>query len=437
MALCSVCHQELQEGYSFCHVCGAPVGGFGSAGPPKTGFVEWVDTVQGMSSRSTSFVKRVQTRFQTWLGEPISIQRQIWYTLLTGLAVACVIPWPISILTRLQYWLVVAAVLFLPIRYSLTGIPPLTAGFNAFVGTETSLRRRLLLSFWPAVLGFLFFTFSSLALTLNQLSDAGSEPKPGEFAIRVQYGAAINLLLVPFLISLGASLVLFYMMGFSSSWRPINYSEFSIRRERMAKKANSVASQIRDSMKGRSIPGLQSTEISMASLRLVTSGASSGTEGKQISFSRGSGKIVLFVQDFGEGLFIRWTAFYDASGRRLWLLIGYLLTFIDGILLQWTGGSFTDFVQRMRVILLPSRDHQVISTTRGGFILNTLRLAEGVSEYSWNEIYALQGAVTNSVVEVLQAASSSHEEAEKIRSEIERHSSYERSSAGSGRGKGR
>jgi hypothetical protein len=222
------------------------------------------------------------------------------------------------------------------------------------------------------------------------------------------------------------------------SWRPVEGLESSISQERMAGRAATIADQIRAAVEKQRVPELEVTGVKMEKLRHYTAGQSSGTGGQQLSFVRGRARIIVFVQDFGDGLFVRWASFYDASGRRLWLLIGFFVAALDRLSQHWTGTSFLESSYQVSMALSPAMRNQILlRATRGGIFSRALRLTEGVSEYSWNEIYALAGTVRETVISVLQAAVGSHEDAERIRAQIERSTDRERRSTSSTTGGGR
>ena len=433
MSNCQVCAQPLQEGYGFCHFCGAPAGGGGhqTEGAPNQDLVELVDRVKEFSSQSKNLAGALQQSLDALLGSPVSLQRQICYSLLGGFALISGADF-LALQAWLETWLVLSLLFLVPIRYWMTGVMPLSGPFNAILGPEISLRRRVIYSFlWSVLLPFV------LAFVLTRLlSSWFGQGSWGNFAQHRSSALAIRIGPVEFspMAQAGSFLFAFYLMGFAASWRAVWGCESSISRERMAGKAAIVAEQIRANVVERRVPSFELTKIDMAKLRRYTAGVSSGTEGAQLSFVSGRARVVVFVQDFGDALFIRWVAFFDASGRRLWLFIGYIVAALDRLVLRWFGSSFLEGSRQVSDTLSPaSRNQLVLRTTRGGFIARTLRLAEGVSEYSWNEIYALEGTVRDAVIAVLQAAVGSHEEAERIREQIERHVRQEgafRASAG-------
>jgi hypothetical protein len=432
MSDCQVCSQPLQEGYGFCHFCGAPVGGDGAEarGPSRTDLVELVDKFKDLSGRSKDLASSANRTLDLWLGSPISLQRQVLYALISGFAIVSASPkWP-GLTVWLTAWLLTAAFLVMPISYWTTGVMPLAGVVNAILGGELSLRRRLLFS---------------LVLALPLIGATAPTTNPPSSIAEAQLEAAavaerIENLEVNPLAFIGVYLVIFYFMGFAMSWRPIHNLESSITQERMAARAATIADQIHASLEKQRIPGLEVSRVKMAKLRRYTAGESSGTEGEQLSFVRGKARVVVFVQDFGDGLFVRWAGFYDASGRRLWLYIGYLVSALDRLTRHWTGTSFLESTYQVSAALSPAMRNQILlRASRGGIISRALRLVEGVSEYSWNEIYALAGTVRETVIAVLQSAVGTHEEAERIRAQIEGQLDRERRSTASvtGSGEGR
>lgn len=401
MSDCAVCKQPLQEGYEYCHFCGAPIEGAEAVSTPADGrsLVEVVDRVREFSTSSREVAGSAQRSLNLLLGSQVSLQRQILYALLAGFALASSnlrsgwVQW-------LGEWLSTAVLLLFPISYWMTGVFPLSRVFIAVLGPELSLRRRL---------------FLSVFLTLT-VGGGGWALRPPESPLAGLIFVAANFL------------TWFYFMGFAASWRPVSYCGSYVGRERMGTMASTIALRIRESLEKRQIAGLDMTVVSMAKLRHYTAGDSSAKDGEQISFISGKGRVVVFVQNFGNGLFVRWAGFYDASGRRLWLFMGFLVSMLDRLLWRWLGSSYLELSRQAAATLSPANRHQILlRATTGGVIARTLRLAEGVSEYSWNQVYALEQAVHETVVTVLQAAASSQEEADEIRSQIEYHKRLEMS----------
>jgi hypothetical protein len=424
MAQCAVCNQDLEAGYAFCHFCGTPAdSASGGEAPRKQDLVDLVEKVKDLSSRSREVAHGVRRTVDTLLGSPVSIQRQILYALLAGFAFASMdVAWH-GFRRWLISWLTASILLLWPISYWTTGVVPLAGVVNAVLGGELSFRRRLVFALILAVL------MSDLVSLVGEKEPASQDPLTSAMPPVEVSRAAIRIGDIEFtpLAFAGSFLFGFYLMGFAASWRPVLRLESSISRDGMAERAATIADQVRAAIEKRRIPGLETSRVKMAKLRHYTAGASSGTAGEQLSFIRGRARIVVFIQDFGDGLFIRWTSFYDASGRRLWLLIGFLVAAIDRLTVRWIGSSLLEYSYQVSQTLSPATRNQVLlRPTRGGIFSRALRLVEGVSEYSWNEIYALAGAVQESLIVVLQGAVGSHEEAERIRVQIERQADHER-----------
>lgn len=416
MSHCAVCSQELQQGYGYCHYCGATVGaGQASTTSPLRAqrLVEAVDRFKELSSISREAAGSAKQTFDLVLGGPVSIQRQILYALLSSFAL---VPGFANrgLLAWLEAWLVVALILYFPICYWMTGVIPMSGVINAVLGPEISLRRRILLA--------ALFTFAPLLFTWWLVNKV---PFLSIIYVRVDHPLVG---LIKFLTALSASfLSSFYFMGFAASWRSIPGCEASISSERLGSTAPAIAERIRRAVQERAIRGLEVVAVDMGRLRHYTAGDSCGTVGEQISFVCGKARVVVFVQDFGDDLFIRWTGFCDASGRRLWLFIGFFVAAFDRLLMRWFGSSFLVWSRQSLETLSPAGRHQfLMRSARGGLITRTLRLIEGFSEYSWNEIFALEAAVRESVVSILESVAEDQSEADKVRSQIQKHMYRER-----------
>ena len=413
MSACSVCGHELHEGYEFCLHCGATVGG----GTPAAGqdvavrnFANLVDQVKDVSLQAKTLANSANETFGVLLGSPVSLQRQIAYSLLAGLSLAST-DLSLGLWEWLQTWLVISVLLLIPIQFWLTGVVPFVGLLNGILGPERSLRRRILLAFiWmsnSSLVGLAVALLMGHGSIFAMFGGASSQAEASGVLLGMRY-------------LLGNYLVTYYLMGFTSAWRSVSSCNSHISRQGMAVRAGDVAMKISTLMEARKIPGLERTRVKMSKLRRYTAGASSGTQGEQLSFVGGKVRIVVFVQDYGDGLFVRWTGFLEFSGRRLWMLYGLFLTVMDKWTQRWFGSSLIAMAQQwFKAVSLGTRNHLVLREGEGGFIARTLLLAEGVSEYSWNQLYALESAVRESVVEALQVAVGDHEEAERIRAHIE------------------
>lgn len=424
MSECTTCQQELRAGFNFCHFCGAPIGEGADSDDTTTELVQLVDKFKDLSAMYRGLASSAQKRLDLWLGSPISIQRQVLYALLSGFVAAAWAPLAHGVLGWLRAWLAASALFFLPVRYFLTGLMPLAGTVNAILGPELSRRRRLILS----------LALTALPYTIPPLLGKPADvplPLSSRFSPPLEQAGATTLgfrSLQPWLLLAGSLLTNFYLMGFAPSWRKISGCGRSYTLDEMAAEAATISGSIRTAMLKRRISGLELTAIEMTKLQRFTAGESSGMKGEQISFAHGKARVVVFVQDLGTGLFVTWTTFYDASGRRLWLLIGFLVTFVDRLILRYFGSSPLEWSRQAAETLSPGTRHQVLlRSARGGFFSRTLRLVDGVSEYSWNEVYALDGAARETVITVLEHAANESANAAKIRAQIERCSEAEAS----------
>lgn len=461
MAKCRVCDQEIQQGYQFCHTCGTPIGDTDRSSrgaTEKSALVEWVDKYQDLQSRTKGFSNSIRDSLDQVLGDQNSIQRQICHALIAGFALTGVLLAGLSLLAWIEIWLFVSTLLLIPINRSVTGVFPFSSLVARALGPELSLRRRAILAvliiplIWtfafPASLGTLkikklFDGFQSppeqpLTQRQEKLFD-GSQPSPEKALTQRQEELAEILAAMEVAGAVGLAflcsyLIAFYFMGFSTTWIHLLNRDLSLSLNRLGDKAPRIAEKVREDLTERAIKGLVITKAEMSQLKHFTAGASTGNLGEQISCVSGNARIVLFIQDFGKDLFVRWVGFYDLSGRRLWLLIGMVVAWFNRLAIRWTGTSLIEYQQRVISILMPSTRNQIlIDTETGGVITRALRLAEGVSLYSWNEYYALELAARESLIRVLATNAESEQEAERIRSRIDQLMSSEAGSSESGK----
>ncbi len=422
MADCAVCNHELQEGYDFCHFCGTKIGvGIQAVtgGAQASDLVKLVDKFKTFSSASKDLAGSTQETVDQLLGSPVSIQRQIAYALLSGLAIACLSPPTTSLFVWLVGWLGLSAVLLVPVSYWTTGVTPFSGRIHQLLGPELSLRRRIIFTLLLGLPAAPTWGFLVLDVPL-QANDVSND-----------LWILSRLAYFPLAV-LGSFLTNYYMMGFATSWRAIPGCEFSISSKGLGEHAASLAEEIREAMAERALPALEVTRVPMAKLRHYSAGASSGTAGEQLSFISGKARMVVFVQDFGDSLFIRAAGFYDASGRRLWLLLGQWIAAIDRWILRWFGSSLLAYLRQWTRTLSPATRNQVLlRPSNGGAISRALRLTEGISEYSWNELFALAGVVRDAVASSLEGAVTEQEELKNIRSQLANQARFERMSSGS------
>ncbi|MCB1032218.1 MAG: hypothetical protein KDD47_00095 [Acidobacteria bacterium] len=365
------------------------------------------------------------------LGSPIAVQRQIAYALASGLSIACLFPPSETFLEWFELWLGLSAMLLAPVSYWTTGVFPFSGQLNRILGPEISFRRRIIFSL------ILTAPMSSISSFLVAPPSAAANGQIPQDAISADFVLLGNLFLNP-LALLGNFLLIYYLMGFVASWRAVNGCEFSFTSDGLGDRAAELPEQIRRAMDEREIPSFEFTRVPMAKLRHYTAGASSATSGEQLSFISGKARMVVFVQNFGTSLFVRATGFYDASGRRLWLYFGFLVSSFDRLVLRWFG---TSPIEQMRLgleTLSPATRNQILlRPDQGGVISRALRLTEGVSEYSWNELFALAGTVRETITEVLAGSMDDRKGSKRMRAQLERQARFEKMSSGSSRGPGR
>lgn len=405
MKQCPHCSRELMAGFDFCHHCGASISGPLVADKPKKNAVEVVDELKRRAAMSLAMGQSASVTVSRWLGQTTSPQRIILYALLTGAAFTLLFPSSTSlagIVGWLERWLLSSLIFLAPISYWITGYFPFAGASNAVIGDYLSLRRRILVA--------LLWTIPLSGIVL--------------FFFRASDEAALGQMLGVFLLS-------FYLMGFASYWRPIYEIASSMFQDKMASDTQRVAHEIRSRLEARKIHGLELAALDMAQLRRLTGGEVSALQGQQLVFTRGRARIIVFVQDFGDGLFIRWSGFYDASGRRLWVLMGQIVQFWNDLAFRWTGTNLTKSLRAAQSALSPASNRSSFTASvQGGRVAKLLGLVEGISEYGWNDLYALHGAVRETVVSTLRRAEDAHEEKDKLRAMLSHSSSLEQAALG-------
>lgn len=460
MARCSVCEHELEEGYSFCHTCGAPISQKTdplARKPSKSEFVQFVDRIRDTQGRWNEYWSSMRAAWHRWLGSPVSIQRQILYALLSGLAISGINPLIWSSTLKIFFAFVLAALFFIPIRYWITGAVPLSGAVHQLLGPERSMRRRVILAVLPLVIplvllsgaaalyvGGIVSTMFSPPATSDSVSDGSSPSESATIDLSSQAEAVIDrssslatamhrrlaeinsILYLALLIS-SQFLFNFYLLGFACCWRTVGGKEFSITRGGLGNQAQKIASDIRQEIGARQIASLEVTRTDMSTLRHLTGGLSAGRSGEQLGLVSGRARVLVFVQDFGNDLLIRWSMSYDTASRRAWLILGLLVSILDRLFFRWVGTSLLSLPSQISQILAPQGRNQIlVDSGEGGAVARALGLEQGLSEYSWNELFALEGAVREAIVQTFVQASEDQDEAEKIRSMIERHSLFER-----------
>lgn len=412
MQQCPTCQLETQEGFEFCHHCGAPFQQT-DVGVQQKSLGEALESLKQWGSEKAMTGSKVRNEIAEALGSPVSFQRQVLYALVVAFGIQCAagsLPWSGELIPWLESWLLWALVLIVPISYWMTGVVPFSELYNQAIGDELSTRRRLFLS----LVIVLFATIMPLVFSGETASSAhlnASNPIDQRLA-----EAAAWLLIA------------YYLMGFTAHWFAMQNLQYWLQLDDMADKADSIAGEILASVKNRDIRDLQVTEVQMSRLRNQTAGVSSGRRGRQITFTRGRSRIVVFVQDFGNSLFVRWRGYFETPGRRLWLLIGLFIMTVDQALIRWTGSSYWDLSTRFNKIISPVSRHQVLLTEQeGGYFARTFGLIRGVSEYAMNELFALERAVQSTVVDVLKTASSHKYREDEIKANIEQFIGYESS----------
>lgn len=415
MKHCIQCDQSLDSKQSFCQVCGTSVDEMKKGGSKSeiSAQIQHLAALFDFSPKTKESIASLKETVYRWVGDAGSISRQIFYALLTGLAIllaAGATPGgTVGLFRWLEYWIFLSAFLLIPIHRWTVGASPLTDTKNTLLGDEHSLRRRLLLSLmlafffsgllWGAIKVFMTVLFAESPSASLQ----GTQPL-GDFSL----GSFI-----------GWCLISYYLMGFTSGWINLNVDS-SILLQNVADKAPVAAGELCGRMKGRGIRDLMTTETDVKQLRRYTAGRISGTQGQQLIFDHGRARIAVFVQDFGKDLFVRWIGFYDMSGRRLWLFIGTFISVLNALFDRWTGTSASELVRRLKMSISPvSRQQVLLDVTQGEELSQLLGLTTHFSEYTLGEISALELAVRDSVTHVLSEVGGDAYEEEWIRQQID------------------
>jgi len=424
MERCSNCQHELTAGFDFCHHCGASSRTEIEAVPAKKNLVEMVDDFKHVATQTASAGASARQSVDDWLGSQDSVQRQVAYSLFTGLALTLSLGWdPVSIglLSWLEGLLLVSLLLLPLVSYWVVGVVPLSGFMNTLLGEEASVQRRATLAFlWTGTLSTIFF-IPRVLLTALQFGFQ-------EGLVSALSGSSLSTFL-------GMYLVTYYLMGFAVSWIPIQNSGGQIFLNGMAKETDPLTARIREDIEGRGIRALRLGEMAMSTLRRYTAGESTGVQGSQLVLTRGRSRVVLFTQDFGDSLFVRWVSYRDISGRRLWVLFGIFLRGFNSLVQRWTGINLPDYWRAYWSALSPAfalADSAVLP--RGGALSRMFGLAEGVSEYTWNEIHALDCSVAETVGLISREAQADHEELGEIQAQVQRNSDLENLAVASSKG---
>lgn len=420
MERCRHCEHELMTGFEFCHHCGASIRGTEVAESGSNNLVEVVDSFKGAMASSIEASRAASEAAEQWLGARASVRRIILSALATGFTLALIAglsPASVGIVRWLESGLVLSILLCAPISYWITGFIPFSNHFNTLLGDTMSIRRRIIVSLvWMSMVWSLLF--------LPRFLLAASQVGWAEGFRVVTEGGAVGQLV-------GAFIATFYLMGFANSWRALPFLEFSIFRDEQAADTDTLAERIQEGMQGRTVRGMHIGSIEMSKLRRFTAGETSASKGLQLVMTHGRTRVIVFVQDFGGGLFIRWKGYYDASGRRLWVLLGLVVSFFNDLFLRWTGTSlYQASCTAWRALSPASNENRAVDGARGGGLARLLGLLEGISEYTWNELYALEGAVSDTVVAVVRGAEGGHREEDAYRAMISRGQSQERNAMG-------
>ncbi len=432
MERCSHCQNELSPGFDFCHHCGASIQ---TQTDPQASrmqqAVEVVDQLKGLQSQVLNTGSSARQLMNHWLGNPISLQRQIFYSLWTALALVLTMgsnPFNGKPFSWLEGWLLLAIFLLPMIHYQVTGLLPFANVVNTLLGETHSMRRRCLLALmWTVGPGVLLMLLVRLVLTplamsfgpeIQSTSNSTSLLTSTADGVNVNGLEALRLSLVYLSTFFGSFLINYYFMGFANSWRSISDLGDSLLGNQLVSEVDRAAELIKERIEACAIRDLEISSIAMASLRRHTAGESSGTQGQQLVLTRGRARVVIFVQDYGQNLFVRWSCYFDASGRRLWVLIGILVDAINDLFQRWTGNDITGIWQTIAKVLNPfagGRDN--VMYDQGGFFSRLFRLEASISEYSSNEVFALEGSIRESIEKVLGEVGAVHHEAEFIRSQ--------------------
>ena len=418
MDSCGTCDRPLEPGYEFCHFCGTPVqqGVAEIETMPGEALTKAVGKAGELAASLQGLHRSVKATLHEILGEQHSLRRRVFYALACSATIILVFGFvPLSLgglMTLVEMWLLLAVVLVVPISSWTIGASPFSSDSSIFGGEFSTRKRALLAGLMSLPLLPLVWFLSSLpsgfftALSLV----SGEDPTIGHSSF------------FPFV---GFYMIMFYGMGYTVTWRNVIDLDSSLFYDDMAERVEDTCQQLGQRIRKLDIPDLSFTEVDMKDLKNWTDGESSGTQGRQMVLVSGRSRILLFVRDFGRGIFIRWSASYDASGRRFVVALNVLNQASEGFVWRWLGWDVSSYLAQLKHALSPVSKHRVvIAEERGGWF------TRGVSEYAWNELYAFEAAVKNAVVGVIKDAVAGHVEESEIRSQITQHSRNE-SSVGS------
>jgi hypothetical protein len=193
-------------------------------------------------------------------------------------------------------------------------------------------------------------------------------------------------------------------MGFTTNWRPIVVLHSYIVLDDMKDRVSMVAESIHRRMTQREVPRLKFTDIDLARTDLFIARQANVEHGHEFTYTFDRARLTLFIRNYGNDLFARWIVHCDLSGRRLWLLIGSVISLLDKTTIRWLGTSFLDYTSFLRSTLLPASGANQEADPIGTFIFRVLGLVETLPEQALNDLHALEGAVRNTVTEALRQA---------------------------------
>lgn len=254
----------------------------------------------------------------------------------------------------------------------LQGNHSFTGPLEKFFGPKRSIKRRLIYTVIAVTLPFLLNTVSLVLLSPETV----------------------------IYISIIMGLFFYYLLGYVENWSETGNTSFFLF-DNQADKVSEVYKRILERVDQRRLQA----EIEFVEFAEKSYLSFIGTQKtKQVEFTLNSGRVILRVREYGSDLYVRWESYLDLSGRRLTLLIGLMVSIINGFLIRWFGTDLFTIFMMLRNILFDQGGKQ---STGGRSLYSTQGAMPGI--VNWNnlpssmldDIFSLEEIVTHSVEEVL------------------------------------
>lgn len=289
-------------------------------------------------------------------------------------------------------WIVYSAFAYFPVGFWLHGEWPLSARLRAVFGEERSFRRRILLT---ALLTTVFYYL---------LVKYGTDPND-----RIVMGSFWFLLM-------------FHLMGFNTHWELSGDAAHHVL-DRLGNEVPEVRKGVCEHLQQRQIPGLSigETQIAERGLYSISRLTLDVKKTHQIMVTQGRARVILRVLPFGNDLYARWESYCDMSGRRMWLLFGFMLTLMNGFLNRWLGSDLNKISEYVWSIVLPWKGKDSTGERRQSIVpYESFGMFETLPSYILDNLYALEEAVHGSAHEVLNLVAIATGRSEKIEFSIDR-----------------